>query len=160
MGWTETSAAKERLRFIQEYHSGIWSMAEVCRRFGISRITGYKWVARYEEGGPEALRDRSRAPHHRPNQVLEEIEQAILAVRGEYPHWGPLRLRAWLESEAPEIDWPAPSTIGDILRRNGLTLPHTRRRNGARPAGTPGRVRDQQANRNGRRHPMPKERGC
>jgi len=160
MSWAESSTAKERLRFIQEYHSGIWSMAEVCRRFGISRITGYKWVARYEEGGPQALRDRSRAPHHHPNQVLEEIAEAIVAARGEYPHWGPVKLRAWLESEAPEIEWPAPSTIGDILRRNGLTIPRTNRQNGARPATAASRARYRQIDRNGRQRPTPKERGC
>lgn len=132
MGWFQP-AAEERLRFMEEYRSGIWSMAEVCRRFGISRITGYKWVARYREGGAEALRDRSRAPHRHPHQVLEEIEEAVLAARGEHPHWGPLKLRAWLETQAPEIAWPAPSTIGEILRRNGLSVTRWRRHSSMPP---------------------------
>jgi transposase-like protein len=65
---------EERFRFVQEYQSEEWCMAEVCRRFGICRFTGYKWLERYEHGGIQALEDRSRAPHDHPNQVLEEVE--------------------------------------------------------------------------------------
>ena len=55
---------EERLQFIEECKSQEWSMAEVCRRFQISRRTGYKWLQRYEADGIEGLKDRSHAPHH------------------------------------------------------------------------------------------------
>jgi transposase len=106
-------------------------MAELCRRFGISRMTGYKWVSRYQDGGVEALRDRSHAPHNHPFQVLEAVEEAVLAVRSEHPQWGPVKLRLWLDQTAPEVEWPAASTIGEILRRNGLTVPRKSPQNGA-----------------------------
>jgi putative transposase len=98
-------------------------MAELCRRFGISRITGYKWLHRYQEDGRDGLEDRSRAARHHPNRVLPEVERVVLAARNEHPHWGPMKLRAWLERAAPEIEWPAPSTIGAILRRHGFSGP-------------------------------------
>lgn len=123
----ETSAAEQRCLFIEEYQSEEWSMAEVCRRFGVSRKTGYKWLNRYEKGGTEALEDQSRAPHHHPNQVLEEVEETVVQARGEHPHWGPVKLRAWLERTAPEVQWPSPSTIGEILHRHGLVFPRKRR---------------------------------
>jgi transposase InsO family protein len=117
----------ERLQFIEECRSQEWSMAEVCRRFEISRKTGYKWVNRYAAGGLDALQDGSHAPHHNPRQVLEEVEDAIVEARGKHPHWGPVKLRAWLDRSEPEIDWPAPSTIGEILRRHGLAVPRKKR---------------------------------
>ena len=69
MGWTETSVLDERLQFIEECKSQEWSMAEVCRRFEVSRKTGYKWLGRYEAGGIDALQDGSHAPHHNPRRV-------------------------------------------------------------------------------------------
>jgi putative transposase len=118
---------EERWQFIQECKSHEWSMAEVCRRFDVSRKTGYKWLARYDFGGMEALQDGSHAPHHNPRQVLEEVEDAIVEARAKHPHWGPVKLRAWLDRTAPEIQWPAPSTIGEILQRHGLAVPRKKR---------------------------------
>ncbi len=117
----------ERWQFIEECKSQEWSMAEVCRRFEISRKTGYKWLSRYESGGMNALQDGSHAPHHNPRQVLDEVEDAIVEARGKHPHWGPGKLRAWLDRTAPEIQWPAPSTIGEILHRHGLVVPRKKR---------------------------------
>jgi transposase len=62
VSWKETSVVDERLQFIEECKSQEWSMAEVCRRFEISRKTGYKWLARYDAGGMDALKDGSHAP--------------------------------------------------------------------------------------------------
>src|SRR3954467_10220607 len=99
MGWKETCAVEERLRFIQEYKTNHWSMAELCRRYGVSRKTGYKWLERYDEEGLDGLRDQSRAPQKHPNQVLSEVAEAIVELRREYPLWGPEKLRAWLQRE-------------------------------------------------------------
>jgi len=117
----------ERLQFIEECKSQEWSMAEVCRRFEISRKTGYKWLGRYESGGIDALKDGSHAPHHNPRQVLEKVEDAIVEARGKHPHWGPVKLRSWLDRTAPDTQWPAPSTIGEIVQRHGLAVPQKRR---------------------------------
>jgi putative transposase len=136
VGWRESSVVEERLRFVQECQSQEWSLAEVCRRFGISRITGYKWLERYEEGGVNALQDRSRAPHNHPNQVLDELEEAILSARGAHPHWGPVKLRSWLVRTEPQVPWPAISTMGEILRRHGLTVPRKKRQR-ATPSSQP-----------------------
>ena len=118
---------KERVRLICEWEQGHWSMAELCRRAGIERKTGYKWVRRYQEGGLEALADQSRAPHHHRNQVHPQVEEKILDSRATFPHWGPVKLKAWLEGKLPKIDWPAPSTIGEILKRHGLTVERKKR---------------------------------
>jgi len=136
MGWKATSVVEERHRFIQEWERKEECVAELCRRYGVSRQTGYKWIRRYEQGGKEELGDRSRAPHSHPNEVIPEVVDEVLALRGEHPRWGPEKLRGRLQREAPEIQWPAPSTIGEMLKRNGLVIPR-RKRSHATPSSGP-----------------------
>lgn len=111
-------------------------MAELCRRYNVSRKTGYKWLDRYARFGLEGLRDESRAPRRHPNQVSPEVIQAVLDLRRRHPHWGPAKLRARLERIAPEAEWPAVSTMGEMLKREGLSIPRPRRRR-ATPALSP-----------------------
>jgi putative transposase len=136
MGWKETCVMEERFRFVQEYQTEDWSFADLCRRYGVSRQTGYKWLDRYAAAGLEGLRDQSRAPDHHPNEVIAAVAAAVLEMRREHPHWGPLKLRKRLQREAPEIVWPAASTIGEMLKRAGLTIPRKYRRK-ATPSQSP-----------------------
>ncbi len=103
-------------------------MAELCRRFGISRKTGYKLLRRYEEEGAQALTDRSRARQTHANAVPEAMVRLILAKREAHPTWGPRKLRAVLRRESPDTYWPASSTIGALLKRAGLVEARRRRR--------------------------------
>jgi len=128
MGWKETCVMEERFKFILDYQEEEESFAELCRRYGISRKTGYKWVERYRVEGVEGLKDQSRAADHHANEVLKEVAEYVLEMRRRHPHWGPAKLRVRLERETPEIQWPAPSTIGEILKRAGLTIPRKHHR--------------------------------
>src|ERR1700757_5349533 len=114
MGWKETHVVEERFQFIQEYRSKEESLAELCRRYGVSRKTGYKWLQRYEAEGLDGLRDQSRASHCHPNEVVAEVAEQVLELRRRHPLWGPAKLYARLQREAPEIAWPAVSTIGEM----------------------------------------------
>ena len=125
MPWKVSGVVEERARFAVEYESGEWTMAELCRHYGISRRTGYKILARWEQKGAEGLADRSRAPHAHPNQTPAEVEAAVLELRRAHMSWGPRKLRRWLEDHHPQQGWPAPSTIGALLTRAGLA--HARR---------------------------------
>ena len=136
MPWKEHGVLEERFRFIEEWKSEDWSLAELCRFCGITRVTGYKWIARYESSGVEGLRDRSRAPHQHPNAISSEMEELVIAVRDKHASWGAPKIRAWLQREYPEKEIPAESTIGAILKRNGLSVPRKRRRS-SRPASEP-----------------------
>ena len=128
MGWTETRAVDERMRFVMAVEKQDEPFAAVCRRFGISRKTGYKWWARHDAEGVEGLLDRSRAPLHHPHTVPRAIAERCLTVRREHPTWGPVKVRAWLERRAPQIEWPAASTIGELFDREGLTVKRRLRR--------------------------------
>lgn len=114
---------EERFRFVLEHQSQDWSFAELCRRHGVSRKTGYKWLERYRCDGVKGLQDQSRAPDHHPNQVIQEVGDQVLDLRRQHPHWGPAKLRARLQREAPEIVWPSASTMGEMLKRAGLSVP-------------------------------------
>lgn len=128
MPWKETCHVEERMRFVLEAREGRESTASLSRRFGISRQTGYKWLARFEEGGPAALEDRTSRPHHSPLEAPHWVQELVISVRKTYPNWGPRKIRAHLQSLHPTERIPAASTIGRILKREGLTRPRRRRR--------------------------------
>jgi len=88
MGWMETCAVDERVRFVMAVESQEEPFAVVCRRFGVSRKTGYKWLARYETDGVNGLLDQSRAPHDHPQAIAAAIRERCLAVRRAHPTWG------------------------------------------------------------------------
>jgi transposase InsO family protein len=127
MPWKETNVLDLRTRFIAVYLDDSFSMAELCRDFGISRKTGYKLVHRYENSGPQGLYDLSRAAHHHPNAIPEALQEMIIACRTKHPTWGPRKLLAALEREHPTIKWPVTSTIGAILNNCGLAIRRKRR---------------------------------
>lgn len=126
MPWARTDSMSERVKFIATYLEYEVCFTDLCRDFGISRKTGYKWVRRYEAAGASALTDRSRAPHDHPNAVDEDVVEAIVVLRRKHPRWGPRKLRVVLARKWAREEVPAASTIGDILKRNGLV--HSRRR--------------------------------
>ena len=131
MAWKETHVMDERMMLVSDWLAGECSKAEICRRYGVSRKTGYKIAGRYEFEGPSGLLDRSRAPHIHPNAIGAEVEAAILAVRERHPSWGPKKIKAWLELRRRETRWPATSTIGTLLQRHGLVVRRRLARHGA-----------------------------
>lgn len=126
MGWKETCAVSERMRFVLEVARGERSIAECCRLAGISRKTGYKWLERYDEGGALDLVDRSRAPHEHPNAVPLGIKAMLLEARAQHPTWGAVKLLGWLGRRHPNHRFPAPSTVSELLKRAGLVKPRRR----------------------------------
>lgn len=122
MPWKVSGVVEERARFVLEYQRGEATMAELCRAYAISRRTGYKIWGRFEEGGLEALHDRSRAPQRHPNQTSAAAEAEVLALRRGHMRWGPRKLKAVLERRHPRARWPAASTIGALLKREGVVV--------------------------------------
>jgi putative transposase len=136
MPWENHTVLEQRFRFIDDWNSGAWNVAELCRFYGVSRQTGYKWIARYAAEGGEGLWDLSRAPHEHPNAVGEVMEDLVIGTRREHGLWGARKIHAWLEREYGCEEVPARSTVGAILSRNGLTVPRKRVRR-SRPGSAP-----------------------
>ena len=128
MGWEETCAVEERMRFVVAAQKDEESFAALCRRFGVSRRIGYKWLARFEAEGAGGLFDRSRAPLHHPQAIAEDVAGRCLEVRRAHPTWGPVKVLGYLERSAPKTDWPAACTIGELFDREGLTVKRKLRR--------------------------------
>jgi putative transposase len=135
MPWHETEPMKERHQFIAQYLSGLYSVSELAARFGISRKTAYKWIERYGQDGLDGLHDHSRAPLSCPHRTPDIVLDAIRTAREQHPTWGPRKLRPWLERHYPTLasQLPAPSTIGDMLQREGLIVSKQRRRRWPHP---------------------------
>jgi transposase InsO family protein len=128
MPWKETGAVEQRLEFIREVLRGDLDKAQLCRRYGISRPTGDKWLERFVEHGMDGLNDLPSSPHHHPNQVADELAEMLLALRREHMTWGPKKLKAYLARKYPTMKWPWPSTIGELLKHHGLAVGRTWRR--------------------------------
>ena len=138
MPWRETSVMEERLRFVQDVHRPGWSIAELCRRYQVSRKTGYKWLAAYGRAGPAGLADGSHRPCSCPLATPPKIVDLILKLQRRYT-WGARKVRKLLLDRVPADQVPTKTTVHRILERHGRVKPRrrARRRFHAGPPGTP-----------------------
>jgi transposase InsO family protein len=120
MPWQERSIMSERQEFVALASQEGASLSRLCDQYGISRKTGYKWLAR-AAAGDYALADQSRRPRSSPTQTPPAMEARILALRSTHPSWGGRKLHHRLRATGI-ADVPAPSTITAILRRHGLLV--------------------------------------
>jgi transposase InsO family protein len=118
MPWKECSTVSQRLEFVRLASMEGANRAELCRRFGISRKTGYKWLNRFESEEQTPLTDRSRRPRRSPGRTSRQVEQLVLNLRSHHPAWGGRKLRHRLLALGHQ-EVPAASTITEILRRHG-----------------------------------------
>ena len=136
MPWQETHPVLERQHFAQDYASGAWTMTELCTRYGISRTTGYQWLERFAQDGPRGLLDRSRAPRSCPHATPPDVIALMLEEHRRFG-WGARKILKRLRTADPARDWPARSTIFDILARHGRVQPRRRRRRWKHPGAAP-----------------------
>lgn len=122
MPWQEVSTVSQREEFVKLASVAGTNVRALCREFGISPPTGYKWLARYREAGIGGLADRSRRPIDSPLRTAAEIETAVVELRAEHPAWGGRKLRARLQALGHTM-LPSASTITAILRRYRLIDP-------------------------------------
>ena len=95
MPWKASGVVNERMNFVMRFRDGE-RMAELCREYGISRKTGYKFLERFERLGPVGLYDERRVAHRLRHRVPDAIAQLILTAKQKYPTWGARKLRVWL----------------------------------------------------------------
>ena len=122
MAWKECHRVSLREEFVALASVEGACLATLCRRFEVSRKTGYKWLNRSRSGTPNALADLSRRPLHYRSPTPPDIEARVLQARDLHPAWGGRKLHRWLkdrgQTDVP-VPVPAPSTITAILRRHG-----------------------------------------
>src|SRR3954468_24408515 len=106
MPWKEQCAVDQREAFVLEHLKGHVTMAELCRDFGVSGKTGYKWTQRFLDGGLPNLVDRASVARTLAHAVAPALVDAIVAIRKQHPTWGPKKLGILLANEQPEVSWP------------------------------------------------------
>lgn len=120
MSWETKTVMEQREQFVKEATEGNGTITALCRKYGISRKTGYKWLNRAAEG--LQLCDQSRRPNQQPSKTADELEVLIVQMRLSHPAWGGKTIRAVLEAAGVE-GLPSDKTCCNILKRNGLIDP-------------------------------------
>lgn len=126
MPWSETNVMDQRTEFVLRVLRNAERFGDVCREFGISRKTGYKWKERFFEDGLSGLGDRSRRPNKTPNEISETMVCRIVKLKLAHPGWGARKLRVVLARTLPKDDLPSESSFKRILDKAGL-VEHRRR---------------------------------
>ena len=119
MPWQEMSIMSSRAEFVVLAQVPGTNIRQLCRRFGISSRTAYKWLARYAQAGADGLQDQSRRPRRSPRQTPPAVEAHVQAVRVAHPTWGGRKIHHYLRAHGVE-GVPSASTITAIVRRQGL----------------------------------------
>jgi len=135
MPWKEVKPMDQKLLFIADHLREVTTFSDLCDRFGISRKTGYKWVARYRELGLGGLQDQCRRPHDHPLTTPYTVRQMIKELRSSHPKDppGPKKIQVLLERTHPDWEIPSKTTIYKILVEEGLI--HSQKRRKRVPAG-------------------------
>jgi len=121
----------ERRQFIVDARQRLVTFTDLCALYGISRVTGYKWLARANASGLDCLQELSRRPHTCPHATPPVLQARLLEARRRHPTWGPRKLLALMRRQerrhGTAFAWPARSTVAELLRRNGLSAKRRRR---------------------------------
>ncbi|HPJ33399.1 MAG TPA: IS481 family transposase [Spirochaetota bacterium] len=118
MPWNEVTIVSLRREFVNLALKEGANISLLCRRYNISRKTGHKWIKRFLDSGEKGLEDQSRRPLTSPLNTADEMEKLILKVRKDHPAWGGRKINQRLV-DLGHTGVPAPSTITEILKRNG-----------------------------------------
>jgi len=118
----------QKVKMIGDWLSEEYTNTQLSKMYEVSRKTIYKWTGRYDTEGPAGLDERSRAPKSHPNATPLKVAREIVAAKLRHERWGPKKVLVWLEEHHPGELWPAASTIGEILKREGLVRSRKRKR--------------------------------
>jgi putative transposase len=125
MPWKENLKMDQRIEFARKAVNSP-NFRELCREYGISAKTGYKWRDRFIESGEAGMRELSRRPHGHTDQLEEGVVCAIIRLKSAHPHWGPRKIQALYARQHGEV--PSESSFKRVLERAGLTVPRRLKR--------------------------------
>lgn len=120
MAWENFKVEEQRLQLVKAFIAGDASMIDLCRIYGISRKTAYKWYHRFLEEGPEGLKDQSRAPHNPNVLYADELIKRAIEYKLKHRTWGPKKILANLRKANPNEDWPSPTRLYEIFNHYNL----------------------------------------
>lgn len=121
MPWGVVNLMSLRQEFVELSEKRAVSFTELCRRYQISRKTGYKWFSRYRKQGRQGLADQLRRPKNSPAKLSQSTEEVVVQLRQAHPRWGARKIRRLLKTQGKVQ--PASSTITAVFHRHGLIEP-------------------------------------
>lgn len=127
MAWNKKSVMEQKEMFIKMWETEKYTTTALCKRFGISRVTGHKLIKKYQEEGEESFFLKSKSPKSLPHKTPKRIEEKIIKLRKKHKNWGARKLKVLLEREIEIKKIPSETTINAILKRNGLIKTRRRR---------------------------------
>lgn len=127
MPWELKRVEDRRIELIEAYESGA-TMAELCRQFGVSRKTAYKWYNRYLSSGQEGLKDLSKAPRQPVRVFVDNQIDMAIDLKLKKPTWGPKKILSVLNKQHPQLDWPSRAWIYEVFKERNLVTPRRLRR--------------------------------
>jgi len=127
MPWKTVSLLKVRQRLVEAVLARRQTLREICRRFGVSRKTAYKWMRRFRRCGFPGLHDHPRRPRRSPTRLSSHWVKAISQWRRRRPHWGAKKIYQQLRRKHPRRRVPCARTIQRWLKRSGWVRPRVRR---------------------------------
>jgi putative transposase len=127
MPWKDTKKMDQKIQFAQEaLHAS--NFLALCKEYGISRKTGYKWRDRYESHGASGMHDQSRRPHSHSSTLSEDVICEVILLKNAHSKWGPAKIRELYRRKHPQKELPSESTFKRVLKKAGLTAKRKRRR--------------------------------
>jgi putative transposase len=120
MPWKETGAMDQKIQMIGDYLKDVYTITQLSKLYGISRLTLYKWIKRYKQGGNEGLSAKSSRPLRHPNATSLEVARQVVAFKMQHKSWGPKKVVCNLKQQRSGQSWPAVSTAANILKQAGL----------------------------------------
>lgn len=120
MPWTITNTMDLKVQMIGDWQLKHLSITDLSHKYGLTRRTVYKWLERYEKQGIDGLKELKRTPLHSPHQTKDDIVELIVTEKLKNRHRGPKKVYSQLKKHYPHIDFPAPSTMGEWLKKRGL----------------------------------------
>lgn len=126
MPWKECNVLNQRTEFVLKSLDRGITFSDLCRDYGISRKTGYKWRERFMCDGLSGLDDHSRRPVNSPDSLSEQVVCEIVRFKNAHPHWGPYKIRQLYLRKHGEA--PSESSFKRILDKAGLVKRRKKRK--------------------------------
>lgn len=127
MPWKILTTMDQRIQLIAHWKSNNYTITDLSKICGVSRPTVYKWLSRYKTHGIDGLQDQDSTPLYNPHTTKDAIVKLIITEKLKNHKRGPKKICARLKIQHPDIKVPAPSTIGEWLKKNGLVTKRKKR---------------------------------
>jgi len=128
MPWKEKNVVNLRKEFVLKALGETMPFSDLCRQYGISRKTGYKWKERFVARGLAGLADISRRPARCPTETDEDTVCEMIRLKKAHDAWGPRKIRTLYARAHPDEPLPSDSTFKRILDKAGFVERRTKRR--------------------------------